>query len=129
MENNGMNTKDCKSYEGCDAPICPMDDATKNIATWFADEEICGSLQFRKEKWRISQRRIAKRATDRDSYYTMAMLNAIDQVRTGIKGVVETSILFVDRESDKQASFIASRVGGKSTACQFGDGMPREALK
>jgi hypothetical protein len=92
-----------------------MDDATRDIASWFPDEEICGLREFRKGKWRIAQRKIARRAVDRDSYYTMAMLNSIGQVRGGIKGVIETSVMFVDREADKQASFVTRRVGGKPT--------------
>jgi hypothetical protein len=110
-----MNMQECPSYEKCEAPICPLDDSSKDIALWYPDEEICGSMQFRKEKWRIAQRKIAKRAIDRDTYFTKPMLEVATKVTPHIKGVVETSVMLVERDDKKQARFIEKRVGRTST--------------
>lgn len=122
-----MNTKDCKGYEGCDAPICPMDDATRDIAVWYPNEEICGLREFRKEKWRIAQRKIAKKATNTDTYFTMVMLNSVGMVCKGIKGVNPN--MSVEMEDIRQSTFVKERLGGTLQGAKTDYGMPSTALK
>jgi hypothetical protein len=122
-----MDTKDCKSYEGCGAPICPMDDATRDVAQWYPDEEICGLREFRKEKWRIAQRKIAKKATNTDTYFTMPMLNAVGMVCKGIKGAKPDNPIEVAEV--RQATFLKERLGGTPQPIKSDDGMPSVALK
>jgi hypothetical protein len=83
-----MDNSKCPSFEGCKAPLCPMDDFFKNGAIWFTDEDICISLKFRKEHWYKIQKRIKKLSTDYKvlGYFDHEILNGIKIVRKGIHG-------------------------------------------
>ena len=78
--------KDCRYFESCDAPLCPLDpDIDKR--TWFADEPICKCRKFAKLLWRKNQRKIAKVADFETGYFTKKILNKRMTVRKGIKGL------------------------------------------
>jgi len=83
MENSG-----CPSFEGCKAPLCPMDDSFKNGAIWYGGENVCGSLKFRREHWYRIQKRIKKLSIDYKvvGYFDHEILNEIKIVRKGIHG-------------------------------------------
>lgn len=84
----------CKSFEGCKAPLCPLDDSFKS-AVWYPGEDICPALKYRREHWRIIQRKIAKVNLSRkvDGCFTVTMLENIQRVSKGISGInPETSI-------------------------------------
>jgi hypothetical protein len=103
-----------------------MDDATRDTAVWFKDEEICGSLQFRKETWRIAQRKIAKKATNVDTYFTMAMLNAVGMVCKGIRGINPDKPIGMVEVS--QSSFLKDRLGGTLQRVNSAVDVPPQAL-
>lgn len=88
-----MRNKDCIGFEGCESPICPIDSSFNNGVVWYADEEVCPSRLYRKEKWRINQRRIAKINLKHkvDGYFTLDSLKTISRVSSKIKGVLPDS--------------------------------------
>ena len=81
-------TADCKSYEGCNAPVCPLDNSFIS-AVWYPDEDICPARQYRREKWRINQRKIAKVHLARkvDGCFTVKALSGIKRVAGGLSGI------------------------------------------
>ena len=70
---------ECKFYENCSAPLCPLDSGNH---VWFPDEGICRN----KLDWVKNQKKIAKKAKDREGYYTIDMLKQIQRVTAGIVG-------------------------------------------
>ena len=61
----------CSMYEGCSAPICPMDKQSLELAIWMPDEPICGKRGL-KVKWLRIQKRIARKAKDTSRYFSLA---------------------------------------------------------
>jgi hypothetical protein len=84
-----MGNGDCPSFEGCKAPLCPMDDSFNNGAIWYVDADVCVSLKFRREHWYRIQRRIKKLSMvyPVDGYFTSGMLKRIMRVRKGVAGL------------------------------------------
>ena len=85
MENNAAN---CKSHDGCKAPLCPLDNSF-NTAVWYPQEDICPARQFNRDTWRINQRKIAKVNSVRkvEGCFTVTALKNIQNVRKGISGI------------------------------------------
>lgn len=87
-----LNTsvESCKQYETCKAPICPLD-RSFTLAVWYPAEPICVALKFRRDDWRIAQRKIVKLNSKSQvpGYFDVSMLRQIKQVRRGITGKVE----------------------------------------
>ncbi|MBI2851740.1 MAG: hypothetical protein HYX84_01375 [Chloroflexi bacterium] len=61
----------CPNFEGCAAPICPLDKASLKNALWYPDEPICKRRGLGL-KWLTMQRRIAKKAKRPERYFTYA---------------------------------------------------------
>lgn len=74
-------------FEGCDAPLCPLQQNTIDGGVWYPDEPFCMSKKFRKIDWRKTQKKISKRATAEAGYFTVGMLKNIKRVANGIKGI------------------------------------------
>ncbi len=95
-----MNLEDCPSYENCDAPLCPLYEF-KELSVWYPDEDICNKIG--RPIWVKKQRRIQKRATDRDSHYTIEMLEAIYGVSKATRGLdaegKRSEVVFLKRRS------------------------------
>jgi hypothetical protein len=74
-------------FEGCKAPICPMDESFRE-AVWFAGEDYCQAIKYRREHWRKIQKKIAKvnSLVPVGGYFDLAMLEGILRVRRGIGG-------------------------------------------
>lgn len=83
-----MENKDCASFEGCEAVLCPLDSSFK-VAVWYPGEEICPSIKYRKEHWRVIQRKIQKKNLARkvEGCFTVTALENIKNVRGGISGI------------------------------------------
>jgi hypothetical protein len=81
---NEQTPKDCKKFDSCSAPICPL---ALGSYIWYPDEEICKYLMFAKLVWIRNQKKIAKRAKDNDTYYTLGMLKQKCVIRKGITGL------------------------------------------
>ena len=76
----------CPRFGLCSAPICPLD-PNRQKAIWYPDEEICKNREMAKQfKFIQVQRKIQKRAKDRETYYTLELLEKIKIVRSGIRG-------------------------------------------
>jgi hypothetical protein len=83
-----MEMRNCRYYQGCEAPICPLDGKTKDIAQWFKDEDICRNMEYEGERWRINQFRIRNNPkVSIDNYFTLEMLNRIQTISSKIKGI------------------------------------------
>jgi|WetSurMetagenome_2_1015567.scaffolds.fasta_scaffold00070_6 hypothetical protein len=89
----------CKQFDFCEAPICPL----KGFGSiWYADEAICNSHEHCKLNWIRNQRKIARKTSDLDTYYTHRMLEQNCIIGRGIKGIdSETDLKDVDREVSK----------------------------
>lgn len=78
-----MKAEECNSFLTCGAAICPLDDYI-NDAKYFPSEGICTQYNY---PWIKAQRKIAKRAKDNKTYFTLKMLERNCQIRTGITGL------------------------------------------
>lgn len=76
----------CPQYPSCSAPICPCDAASIQYGVWYVGEEVC-TRRGPKPGWVGIQRRIAKRARDRTTCYSVAMLDAIGAVTRATCGL------------------------------------------
>jgi len=77
----------CYSYKnGCNAQLCPLDPSSLDNALWYPDETICRRRGLPDTKWIKTQRKIAKKAKDCDTFYQFSDLVSIQRVSAGIKG-------------------------------------------
>jgi hypothetical protein len=76
--------KNCKYYEFCNAPLCPLDEESLEEGIWYPDEEICKKRTSL--KWIKNQKKIVKLGTPVDFYFDYQMLNSLKKIRRGIKG-------------------------------------------
>ncbi len=74
----------CKHWDKCSAPLCPLN---LNKGIWYPNEEVCSNRKFFGLQWVKNQKKIAKRAGDKDSFFTVNMLDRKITIRTGIKGL------------------------------------------
>lgn len=42
-----MSNDNCKKFESCEAPLCPMDERSLKHGIWYPDEDICNLRIFR----------------------------------------------------------------------------------
>lgn len=73
----------CPSYNGCFAPICPLD-ASFKLARWYPDEPICQAMAYRRDEWLRAQVKISRNAKDMRMFYTVRMIEAERQVAPDI---------------------------------------------
>jgi len=85
--------EECIHSSECSAPLCPLHPEGFLHIIWYADEDICQSQKHYKGiKWISNQRKIARRAKERDTtYYTHAMLSIPCRICTGITGIKDGS--------------------------------------
>ena len=82
-----MSSEQCKCWENCDAPLCPLDERSLGRGIWYADEVICQLRKFHTLPWVRKQKRIAKAGLNDDgSFFTVSMLESIAAVTKGLKG-------------------------------------------
>ena len=82
-----MTQDDCRLYETCSAPLCPLDRASLLNGIWYPDEEICRSRTFGNLPWIRQQGKIAKSASPTDRYFHPEMLQRNCIVKKGIAGL------------------------------------------
>jgi len=81
--NKGMiMSEECVSYEGCSATLCPLEIDSNHV--WFPDEDIC--RKHGKVDWIKKQRKIARKANNKDTYFTVDMLKEVKRVTANIVG-------------------------------------------
>jgi len=73
-----MTAAQCRLYETCLAPLCPLDRCSLNDI-WYSDEEICRSRTYGNMSWIRAQRKIAR--VRAEGYFTLEMLNDIRTAR------------------------------------------------
>jgi len=76
----------CRNYEGCEAPLCPLDTKCLKTAIWYPDEAICNRRGLPDADWLKVQRRVARKANQHDSFFTYDDLVRIKRVHPGIRG-------------------------------------------
>ena len=82
-----MPSSDCKHFETCQAPLCPMGEQKQNCNhIWYHDEAICKAKEFQSLRWIQKQKLIAKKHGSVEGFFTVEMLNAIERVSKGIVG-------------------------------------------
>lgn len=82
-----MEMEDCSGFKaGCIAQLCPLDTSVGE-KVWYPDEPICQTTSIKKPDWVKTQRKIAKRAISRNTFYAIKALKKIHRVGRGITGV------------------------------------------
>lgn len=80
-----MANKECRHFEYCSAPLCPMDPGSLEHCAWFPDEEICRRQPAL--DWIKVQKKLAKRMTFNNGCFTYSMLNQGCMLQKGTKGI------------------------------------------
>jgi hypothetical protein len=87
MKMKANKPEDCRRFEECSAPLCPLDENLRK-RVWFADEPICRSKNHGGgRQWMVSQRKVKKKSADPTTCYTLEMLDRHFIVKKGIVGV------------------------------------------
>lgn len=70
-----MKSEDCKRFDECSAPICPLNDGSLNNGTWYPEENVCMLQVFCHKPWIRNQKKIARKVRNKDLYFTLEMLS------------------------------------------------------
>ena len=89
-----VKSQECKNFEKCSAPLCPLDGKSLEHGIWYPDEEICISQQFSSSQFIRNQKKVKKKTKDEDTYYTYKMLNR--------KFVIGSAITGLDPDKEKK---------------------------
>lgn len=82
-----MTSSECRLYESCSAPLCPLDPNSLEKGIWYPDEEICQARRFSRLVLVRQQEKIAKCASRKDRYFHPLMLQRRCTVKPGITGL------------------------------------------
>ena len=78
-----MEAKECKRFDSCSAPICPLYGGD----IWYPDEEICKLQAYCHEPWIHNQKKIARKVRNKDFYFTLEMLCCNCIITTSTEGL------------------------------------------
>ena len=81
------NSNECRHFDSCSAPLCPLDSSSLGGGLWYPDEEICRVRKFQQEQWLKNQKKLKKVGNLDSGYFTKEMLDRRLIVRKGIKGI------------------------------------------
>ena len=70
---NGRTPKECKYYDKCAAPLCPLDELIDNYE-WTQEDEVCINSEFQNLKFIKTQRTIHNKRTVVEGSFTRAQL-------------------------------------------------------
>ncbi len=78
---------ECRYFDGCNAPLCPIDEGSIKHCAWFPDEEICRKRDV--PEWVKRQKRIAKKVNYdfERGCFTVNMLMRKAQITSKMYGV------------------------------------------
>ena len=62
----------CRHCEECEAPLCPLDEASLEGGIWFPGEEICKDKRFQSFPWIQAQKQI--KDDDSSKFFTKETL-------------------------------------------------------
>lgn len=82
-----MKSEDCKRFESCRAPICPLDEDSFKCGIWYSGEDVCMLQGFCKLNLIQNQKKIRRRTRVSESFYTIRMLQRNSIVSKGISGL------------------------------------------
>ena len=82
-----MKSSDCRRFEACDAPLCPLDEQSLECGIWYPGEAICGMRGNWKLPWVKAQKKIAKVGARADRYFNFQMLNRNCIIGRGMEGL------------------------------------------
>jgi hypothetical protein len=114
----------CPKFEDCSAPLCPLDESSLKNGVWYPGEEICKARRLQNPDWIRRQKAIVKARAASDKYFTVAMLQAIKQVRRGVEGINPDQPLEKAKEAERK--WIAEKKGGRVIA--KGKGKPKRVI-
>jgi hypothetical protein len=80
-----FRSEQCRHFDSCSAPLCPLDSEHLKIGSWYPDEEICKLKTV--PNWVKVQKKITKKTKDKNTYYIYEMLNINCKVAKGITGL------------------------------------------
>ena len=81
------DSKQCKHFDTCSAPLCPLDASSLGGGLWYPDEDICKVRRFQQDRWIKNQKKIKKVGSYETGYFTKEMLDRRLFVKKGIKGI------------------------------------------
>ena len=82
-----MTEKQCRLFETCEAPLCPLDNDSLKHGLWYADEGICRARRFQSLPWIQKQKGIAKlELSVDDGFFTVRMLDSAKTVTKSLRG-------------------------------------------
>ena len=93
-----MASNECRHFENCSSPLCPMDEESLLHCYWFGDEPIC-KLQSENHNWVKRQKKIARAVQDNSTYFTLPMLQHPCVIGSALTGIDPDAI---DFEREKQ---------------------------
>jgi hypothetical protein len=76
-----MGTIDCKYFEACDAPMCPLG---SDKPVWYPGESVCKRLDA--PDWVKRQRKVARKVTA-GGFWTKRMFEQDCRLSAGTKGL------------------------------------------
>ena len=82
-----MTINQCKKFDYCSVPLCPMDKQSLIDGLWYPDEDICSLRKFSGRLMVKNQKKIQKVVEDKDLYFTSRMLNRNLTVTKNLKGL------------------------------------------
>ena len=82
-----MTAPECRKYETCSAPLCPLDKQALEHGIWYPDEEVCPAGDHRDLPWVQMQKKLVNKSGRADRYFTLEMLRRNCIVRRGIEGL------------------------------------------
>ena len=80
-----ISSDQCRHFDYCSATLCPLDPEYLKIKIWYPDDEICRLKTV--PNWVKTQKKIAKKTKDKNTYYSYEMLSRNCKVGTGMTGL------------------------------------------
>lgn len=75
----------CKYYNTCSAPLCPMDKDSLEHCAWFPSEEICRCVPS--PRWVKRQRKLDKKLSFDNGCFTYQMLQQNCKITPALRGI------------------------------------------
>lgn len=96
-----MKRIECKLFETCSAPICPMEPEVMGKRVWFPGEEVCESSEYSKEEWIQRQRKFARTISKEAGYFFQDMIARRCIITSATKGIDPDSPLSHAQQREK----------------------------
>ena len=96
--------ENCSRFNYFSANLCPLD-RRRYERVWYPDEDYCHRTDIRPD-WVNIQMRVKRIVKDKEKFFTVTMLEAIDKVYKGLKGIdpesKETPDQWIKKWKDKR---------------------------